>query len=100
MHYWEMPLWGRPVAPPMGYWGKGQRMTVFLEHPPPGAARATAGRGSTVLVVSGFAYEGRLTAGPGITTILAGGDIARLRAILGRRMQPNFRAVISFGVAG
>jgi adenosylhomocysteine nucleosidase len=80
-------------------------MTMVLKHPP-GLARATVGRGPArtippVLVVCGFSYEGRLTAGPGITTILAGGDIARLRAILGTRMQqPNFRAVISFGVAG
>lgn len=72
---------------------------------PPAPARAPARPRSArttlpVLAVSGFAYEARLTTGAGITTILAGGDTARLRAILGARMQPNFRAVISFGVAG
>ena len=66
----------------------------------PVGAAAASHRTLPVLAVSGFAYEARLTTGAGITTILAGGDAARLRAILGARMQPNFRAVISFGVAG
>ena len=53
-----------------------------------------------VLAVTGLAREARLAAGPGITTIWAGGDPTRLRAILSERIQPNCRAVVSIGVAG
>ena len=53
-----------------------------------------------VLAVTGLAREARLAAGPGITTVWAGGDPTRLRAILGGWMQPKCRAVVSIGIAG
>jgi adenosylhomocysteine nucleosidase len=99
---------GAPGGPPAerlsaAYGDKGlAEMTVIIEDPPAAAgARPRLARTTLpVLAVTGFAYEARLIAGPGITTILAGGDTMRLRTILTTRMQPNFRAVISFGVAG
>lgn len=77
-------------------------MTLIVENPPAtdGARPRFARTTLPVLAVTGFAYEARLTAGPGITTILAGGDTNRLRTILSERVQPNFCAVVSFGVAG
>lgn len=53
-----------------------------------------------VLVVTGMAAEARLAAGPGVTTMMAGGNPARLRAMLRARVAPNCRAVISIGIAG
>jgi hopanoid-associated phosphorylase len=53
-----------------------------------------------VLAVTGLAREARLAAGPDITTVWAGGDPIRLRAILDARMQPRCRAVVSIGIAG
>ena len=63
-------------------------------------AAAASHRTLPVLAVTGLAREARLAAGPDITTIWAGGDPARLRAILSARMQPNCRAVVSIGIAG
>jgi adenosylhomocysteine nucleosidase len=53
-----------------------------------------------VLVVTGMAAEARLAAGPGVTTVMAGGNPARLRSLLHARVQPDCRAVISVGIAG
>jgi len=53
-----------------------------------------------VLVVTGMAAEARLAAGPGVITVMAGGNPARLRSLLRARLQPNCRAVISIGIAG
>jgi adenosylhomocysteine nucleosidase len=53
-----------------------------------------------VLVVTGMAAEARLAAGPGVTTVMAGGNPTRLRSLLGARVQPDCRAVISVGIAG
>jgi len=53
-----------------------------------------------VLVVTGMAAEARLAAGPGVTTVMAGGNSARLRSLLRARVQPECRAVISVGIAG
>jgi adenosylhomocysteine nucleosidase len=53
-----------------------------------------------VLAITGMAVEARLAAGPGVTTIRAGGDPIRLRALLGARINPQCRAVISVGIAG
>ena len=66
----------------------------------PVGAAAASHRTLPVLAVTGLAREARLAAGPGITTIWAGGDPVRLRAILSARMQPNCRAVVSIGIAG
>ena len=53
-----------------------------------------------MLAVTGLAAEARLAAGPGVTTIMAGGNPARLRSLLCARVQPDCRAVISVGIAG
>jgi hopanoid-associated phosphorylase len=53
-----------------------------------------------VLAITGLAFEARLAAGPGVVTIRAGGDPARLRAMLEARSKPECRAVISIGIAG
>jgi adenosylhomocysteine nucleosidase len=53
-----------------------------------------------ILAVTGMAAEARLAAGPGVTTIMAGGNPARLRSLLRARVQPDCRAVISIGIAG
>jgi adenosylhomocysteine nucleosidase len=47
-----------------------------------------------------MAAEARLAAGPGVTTVMAGGSPARLRSLLRARVQPDCRAVISVGMAG
>jgi adenosylhomocysteine nucleosidase len=47
-----------------------------------------------------MAAEARLAAGPGVTTIMAGGNPARLRSLLRARVQPDCRAVLSIGIAG
>ncbi|MEH3144974.1 MAG: phosphorylase [Methylobacterium frigidaeris] len=53
-----------------------------------------------VLAVTGLAREARLAAGPGVATIGAGGNPERLRAMLGSRVEPGCRAVVSIGIAG
>lgn len=53
-----------------------------------------------ILAVTGMAAEARLAAGPGVTTVMAGGNPARLRSLLRARVQPDCRAVISIGIAG
>lgn len=58
-----------------------------------------SGAGS-VLVVTGLAREARLAEGPGVETLQAGGDPARLRARLARREGSQQDAVLSFGLAG
>lgn len=47
-----------------------------------------------------MAAEARLAAGPGVTTVMAGGSPARLRSLLRARVEPGCRAVISVGIAG
>src|SRR6185503_1216841 len=59
-----------------------------------------AHRRRPVLAVTGLAVEARLAAGPGVITVMAGGDPIRLRAMLSARVQPDCRAVISIGIAG
>jgi adenosylhomocysteine nucleosidase len=53
-----------------------------------------------ILVVTGLAAEARLAAGPGVTTVLAGGNPTRLRSLLGARVKPECSAVVSVGIAG
>lgn len=66
-----------------------------------GVARAdNAAALSPVLAVTGLAKEARLAAGPGVETIGAGGDPARLRRLLAERVGPDCRAVVSLGIAG
>ncbi|MBB2962508.1 phosphorylase [Methylobacterium sp. R2-1] len=56
--------------------------------------------GGTVLAVMGLAREARVAAGPGVETIQAGGNPARLKLALDERPSHGLRAVISFGIAG
>ena len=56
--------------------------------------------GGTVLAVMGLAREARIAAGPGVETIQAGGNPARLRRALDERPSHGLRAVVSFGIAG
>lgn len=53
-----------------------------------------------VLAVAGLAREARIAAGPGVETIQAAGNPARLRALLDARPPRGLRAVVSFGIAG
>jgi adenosylhomocysteine nucleosidase len=70
-----------------------------LRYPSGAMAWATQHR-QPILAVTGMAAEARLAAGPGVTTVMAGGNPARLRALLRARIQPDCRAVISIGIAG
>ncbi|MEN3230017.1 phosphorylase [Methylorubrum rhodesianum] len=56
--------------------------------------------GGTVLAVMGLAREARIAAGPGVETIQAGGNPARLGLALDGRSSRSLRAVVSFGIAG
>jgi adenosylhomocysteine nucleosidase len=53
-----------------------------------------------VLVVTGAAFEARIAAGDGVFVICSGGDSSRLRSRLDTLAPSDFRAVISFGLAG
>ncbi|MBD8909338.1 phosphorylase [Methylorubrum zatmanii] len=54
----------------------------------------------SVLAIAGLAREARIAAGPGVATLQAGGDPARLRARLAGYAPDGLSAVISFGIAG
>lgn len=56
--------------------------------------------GLPVLAVTGLAKEGRLASGPGVEAVGAGGNPARLAALLARRTEAGCRAVVSIGIAG
>jgi hopanoid-associated phosphorylase len=53
-----------------------------------------------VLAITGLAVEARLTAGPGVITLMAGANPARLRSLCRPLAALDCRAVISFGIAG
>jgi adenosylhomocysteine nucleosidase len=53
-----------------------------------------------ILVVTGLAREARIASGLGIAVVKAGGDPARLRALLEAESALAYRAIISFGIAG
>lgn len=59
-----------------------------------------AGESGAVMAVAGLAREARIAAGPGVETIQAAGNPARLRALLDARPPRGLRAVVSFGIAG
>lgn len=67
---------------------------------PPSPIPWRARRHEPVLAVTGLAAEARLAAGPGVITVMAGGNPARLRSLLRTRVRPDCRAVISVGIAG
>lgn len=62
--------------------------------------RADAIPAASVLAVAGLAREARIAAGPGVATIQAGGNPARLRSQLEGFKPDGLRAVVSFGIAG
>jgi adenosylhomocysteine nucleosidase len=66
----------------------------------PGAYTWAPPQVQPILVVTGMAAEARLAFGPGVTTVMAGGNPARLRSMLRARVEPECRAVISIGIAG
>lgn len=70
-------------------WRRGSDVTVCLPQ-----------QQRTVLAVAGLAAEARLAAGPGVITVMAGGDATRLRALLLARTRADCSAVISIGIAG
>jgi adenosylhomocysteine nucleosidase len=53
-----------------------------------------------VLAVTGMAAEARLAAGPGVITIMGGGNSERLHSLLRAHGHSGWRAVISVGIAG
>lgn len=53
-----------------------------------------------VLAVTGLAKERRLASGPGVEAVGAGGNPARLAALLASRDPPGCRAIVSIGIAG
>ena len=79
--------------------GRGVRIDEF-PHLTSDAMAQILSSSLPVLAVTGLAREAQLAAGPGITTIWAGGNPTRLRALLGERMPPHCRAVVSIGIAG
>ncbi len=55
---------------------------------------------TSVLVVTGATFEAEIAAGNGVVTVCFGADPGRLRTFLNEVNPRNFRAVISFGLAG
>jgi adenosylhomocysteine nucleosidase len=56
--------------------------------------------GKSVLVVTGATFEADIAAGDGVVVLCFGANPARLRAFLNGIDPQNFRAAISFGLAG
>jgi len=54
----------------------------------------------SVVAVTGLRFEGRIAAGPGVTTIASGGDAEALTAALGHALTQGATAFLSFGIAG
>jgi len=54
----------------------------------------------SVVAVTGLRFEGRIAAGPGVSTIAGGGDAEALAAALRRALTQGASAFLSFGIAG
>jgi hopanoid-associated phosphorylase len=54
----------------------------------------------SVVAVTGLRFEGRIAAGPGVSSIAGGGDAEALIAALGRALAQGVTAFMSFGIAG
>jgi hopanoid-associated phosphorylase len=54
----------------------------------------------SVVAVTGLRFEGRIAAGPGVSTIAGGGDAEALAAALGHALTQGATAFLSFGIAG
>jgi hopanoid-associated phosphorylase len=54
----------------------------------------------SVVAVTGLRFEGRIAAGPGVTSIAGGGDSEALAAALRNAMTQGATAFLSFGIAG
>lgn len=57
-------------------------------------------RGRSLLAVTGAAFEARIASGDQVSVLCSGGDPARLHALLDALDPDDFRAIVSFGVAG
>jgi hopanoid-associated phosphorylase len=55
---------------------------------------------TSVVAVTGLRFEGRIAAGPGVTTIAGGGDSSALATALGHALTQGATAFLSFGIAG
>jgi hopanoid-associated phosphorylase len=55
---------------------------------------------TSVVAVTGLRFEGRIAAGPGVTTIAGGGDSGALAAALSHALTQGATAFLSFGIAG
>jgi len=53
-----------------------------------------------LIVVSGLAREAAIAAGPGIATVVGGGNAQRLARLLDEALARGARGVLSFGIAG
>jgi hopanoid-associated phosphorylase len=53
-----------------------------------------------IIVVSGLAREAAIAAGPGIATVVGGGNGQRLARLLDEALAQGARGVMSFGIAG
>jgi adenosylhomocysteine nucleosidase len=53
-----------------------------------------------VVAITGLAIEARIAEGPGVRTVIAGGDMHRLADALKREMAHGAAAMISVGIAG
>ncbi len=54
----------------------------------------------SVVAVTGFDFEARIAAGPGVRTVAGGGDRDELAAALERELAQGATAIISFGISG
>lgn len=54
----------------------------------------------SVVAVTGLRFEGRIAAGPGVSTIAGGGDPEALVVALGHALAHGATAFLSFGIAG
>lgn len=63
-------------------------------------ATAPEREAGTIVAVTGLAFEARIAAGPGVTTVAGGGNRGRLEAALEREFARGALAFVSFGLAG
>ena len=54
----------------------------------------------SVVAVTGLRFEGRIAAGPGVSSIAGGGDSTALAAALKHALTQGATAFLSFGIAG
>ncbi len=60
----------------------------------------TSSASTSIVAVTGLAFEARIAAGPGVTALAGGGDGQRLTADIEHEIARGATALMSFGVAG